>query len=177
MYNKFIISFFQFLFLFSISEIAISKISFFHYWQRILWTIFLLWNERYYLLEINIFKIYFFHEIETIFFSFKFQLFYLYIWKINWDLVRTGLLSFTMLFLVCVIQPPFLVHYWLTNFLANTSEFGFNFLKWFLLSLLPIIYFSFHRTIFWISLIYVLGHALKTAAAIPLFYEAGFDQV
>ena len=58
------------------------------------------------------------------FFSSKFQLFYLYIWKINWDLVRTGLLSFTMLFLVCVIQPQYLVHYWLTNFLANTSEFG-----------------------------------------------------
>ena len=37
--------------------------------------------------------------------------------------------------------------------------------------------FSFHRTIFWISLIYVMGHVLKTLAAIPVFYEAGFDQV
>jgi len=38
-------------------------------------------------------------------------------------------------------------------------------------------FFGKYKTIFWISLIYVLGHALKTAAAIPLFYEAGFDQV
>ena len=38
-------------------------------------------------------------------------------------------------------------------------------------------YFGKYKTIFWISLIYILGQALVTTAAIPMFNEAGLDQV
>ena len=38
-------------------------------------------------------------------------------------------------------------------------------------------YFGKYKTIFWISLIYILGQALITTAAIPMFNEAGLDQV
>ena len=38
-------------------------------------------------------------------------------------------------------------------------------------------YFGKYKTIFWISLIYILGQALVTTAAIPMFNEVGLDQV
>ena len=38
-------------------------------------------------------------------------------------------------------------------------------------------YFGKYKTIFWISIIYILGQALVTTAAIPMFNEIGLDQV